>query len=110
HGREPGSPGRPAAGVCSRASTPLVTVVLHPDVPSPRCVEVTSRQRLRLVNRTGAGGREAAVATIRFAGFVATIEPRHAAILDQPFGEYLRPGTHAVEVGGAAGPVSVLLR
>jgi hypothetical protein len=110
HGREPGGSGRPAAGVCSRTSTPLVTVVLHADVPAPRCVEVTPSQRLQLINRTGAGGLPPTTATVRFAGFRATIEPNHAAVLDQPFGTYLRPGSHAVEVSGAAGPVSLLLR
>lgn len=109
HEREPGLQSLPAAGVCGRSSKPLVTIELFPDVPSPRCVEVSGAERLRLVNRSGAYGQQASVISVRFAGFAAKIQPNHAVIFAEPFGNYLRPGTHSVEVSGAPGPVSLRL-
>lgn len=109
HGREPGLPSPPAAGVCGRPSTALVTIELFPDLPSPRCVEVTGAERLRLVNRSGAYGQQPALVSVWFAGFAAKIRANQAVVFAEPFGDYLRPGTHSVEVSGAPGPVSLRL-
>jgi hypothetical protein len=110
HGREPGTPGHPASPVCGHSAGSIVNVALEPDVPQPRCVQVSANQELRLVNRTGDFGAQPSVASVRFAGFRARIEPNHAVIFAEPFGDYLMPGTHAVEVINAPGNVGVLLR
>ena len=42
-----------AAGICGQAEGEVVTMTIRPDVPDPRCLSVTSTQRLRVVNSRG---------------------------------------------------------
>jgi hypothetical protein len=96
-----------AAGACGLSRKRLPTIEFAPDVPVPRCIEALPGGRLRLVNRSGAYGMSPVPVTIRLAGFVASIPPNHAVILDEPLGRYLQPGGHSVMVSGAPGPAEV---
>lgn len=93
----------PAAGVCSQAPGGAADVTMNFDVPSPRCTEVTPDQILRVFNNT-----EEEI-TVSLADFSATIAPGGpAAVFDTPFGEYLQPGVHRINVSplyGESGPV-----
>jgi cytoskeletal protein RodZ len=100
---EPPDADVPAAGVCARADTSVVVVevVLDPDVPSPRCTEVTADQRLVVRNAT------TEAVTVTLADFRVTVAPGESELLDRPFGQYLAPGVHRVSTGalyGGSGP------
>lgn len=80
----------PAAGVCGAvdAAATVVVVTLNDDVPSPRCVKVTSTQKLKLVNKR--------TTTIK-AGmyeYTADIAPNGDYTLPLNFGTFLAPGVH----------------
>jgi hypothetical protein len=94
----------PAAGVCPESSKPVMSVDLHPDTPSPRCVVLHPDQRLRIVNLTNSWRGKASVVRIDFAGFRTKLAPGHAAILDAPAGSYLGTGTHGLALEGAPAP------
>lgn len=80
----------PAAGTCGEPTEPVVEVVVNPDIPSPRCVRVTTDQRLQIRNATDQP------ATVSLAHHSATIAPGETALFDQPFGDYLQPGVHRI--------------
>jgi hypothetical protein len=108
-GRVAGSAALPAAGVCPAPGSSVVTIALMTDVPAPRCVRVRSDQHLRVANETQALNGTPRVAHLHFAGFRATIAPGHAVLLDEPLGRFLTPGTFAVEVAPAPGPIALRL-
>lgn len=87
----------PAAGVClgRPEDIEIVAMVLRPDVPQPRCLEVHGSQRLRIVNE-----RAGAVQLV-FAAFELDIPAGQGRLLELPFEEYLEPGIHVVTVDGA---------
>lgn len=80
----------PAAGTCGSFTGTIVEIVLHPDVPSPRCIEVTAEQILQVTN---AAGEEV---TVTFGGSSVALADGDAYTFDQPFGDYLAPGVHRV--------------
>jgi hypothetical protein len=80
----------PAAGTCGSFSGTVVEIVLNPDIPSPRCVEVTADQRLQVRNAAGE------TVTVSFAGSSATLGDGVTHLFDQAFGDYLAPGVHRV--------------
>ncbi len=108
-GREPGEP-KGAAGACGRAHGEIPTLTIEPDVPSPRCLVVSPRQRLRVLNETGAEGAQGAKITIDFAGFHAAIPLGESVILEDRLGTYLMPGSHYLQVHGGPGPAEVRLQ
>lgn len=97
---EPPDGETPAAGTCSETGGATVEVVLAPDVPWPRCARVTADQRLQVRNDTDE------TVTVSFASFGAELAPGAAQLFDRPFGEYLQPGVHRVDVSlyGGSGP------
>lgn len=82
----------PTAGTCGTADIEVVEVVVNPDIPSPRCVQVTADQRLQIRNATDQP------ATVSLAQHSATLAPGETTLFDQPFGEYLEPGVHRVSM------------
>jgi hypothetical protein len=91
---------QPAAGICAEApGEPVVTVEIMPDIPSPRCLKVTSEQRLRVVNRTGA-----ALALILGNLPASSLQPNGETTFDQPFGKLLAPGVHVLDASPYFGP------
>ncbi len=97
--KTPADATQPAAGICPHAATDPVTITLAVDVPQPRCVAVSSNQRLRLVS-------DGAQVTVRFGPFSADLAPGQTVIFDRPFGDYLDPGVHLVTTStyGGSGP------
>jgi hypothetical protein len=92
----------PAAGICGMFDGDIVTLIIYPDIPDPRCVEVTSEQKLRVVNRRDEP-IQAAIGT-----FQADIPPDGEHTFDVPVGEYLMPGVHLLQVSPCCSPEVVL--
>ena len=82
----------PAAGICGRVEGGLVEVTFGsgPDgLPlGGRCLQVTPKQQLRLVNATAGQVR------FSFGAFEIDLAPGAAQLLDKAVGEYLAPGAH----------------
>jgi hypothetical protein len=83
---------QPAAGICGGFEGALVVITIYPDIPDPRCTIITPDQILKVVN-----SREETL-QVSIANFEATIEPGGERIFNLPFGQYLAPGVHNVEV------------
>jgi len=92
----------PAAGICGKFDGEVVTLTIYPDIPDPRCVEVTSEQKLKVVNRRGEP-IQVAIGT-----FEADLAPDEEHIFDLPVGEYLMPGVHLLQVSPCCSPEVVL--
>jgi hypothetical protein len=88
----------PAAGVClgRPEEIEIVAIVLHSDVPEPRCLEVHDSQRLRIVNE------RAESVHVVFASFELDIPPGQGRLLELQFEDYLMPGVHVIMVDGQA--------
>ena len=94
----------PAAGVCGRMDTSIVTVSIEPDAPKPRCASVAANQRLRVVNRTGDYGQRPRTVTVTWIpDRPFTLRPGESKTVRRPFGDYLAPGVHDLSVGSAYG-------
>jgi hypothetical protein len=98
---------RPASGMCEPSTGAIATVRLDPDIPDPRCIIVSSSQRLRVVNTSAGNGEHRKTVTISFAYFsprVLTV--RAATTFHRPVGQYLAPGVHDLHVSlyGGGGP------
>jgi hypothetical protein len=91
---------QPAAGTCAQPTQPVVEVVIHPDIPSPRCTRVTPEQRLQVRNDTDQE------VTVSLDAFTATLAPGATQADDRAFGDYLQPGVHRISVTlyGSSGP------
>jgi hypothetical protein len=88
---------QPAAGICGAAEGNIVTVRINPDVPDPRCVIITSDQRLNVINNRDE------VIQISLGVFEAEIDPGDESLAPLTFGEYLAPGVHLIEVSPCCG-------
>ena len=90
----------PAAGTCATPTGAAVEIVIHPDIPAPRCARVTADQHLQVRNASGQ------TVTVSFANFSAELAPGATQAHTRPFGEYLQPGVHRVSVSlyGDSGP------
>ncbi|HET8559476.1 MAG TPA: hypothetical protein VFL69_03065 [Marmoricola sp.] len=94
----------PAAGVCGRAASSVVTIRIEPDTPMPRCAQVRSDQMLRVVNRTGDYGQRAHQIRVSWLpGAPVTLAPGESATFRRPLGDYLQPGVHGLRVTAAYG-------
>jgi hypothetical protein len=86
----------PAAGVCPEASgrwvSAQITSKAGDNIPNPRCVQVTKRQRLKIINRTGVSIR------VTLGPFTIRLRPGAEGAFKKPFGAYLAPGVHSVRV------------
>jgi len=96
----------PAAGFCPEAGgrwvSAQITSIASKDsdgIPMPRCVQVTKRQRLKIINRAGVPIR------VTLGPITIRIRPGAEGVFNKPFGSYLAPGVHVVRVsGGHTGP------
>jgi hypothetical protein len=99
---------RPASGTCEPSTAgALATVRLDADIPDPRCIVVSSGQRLRVVNTSAGYGQQGKAITIRFASFPPRVlRVRAATTFHDPFGHYLATGVHDLHVSlyGGGGP------
>ncbi len=95
---------QPAAGVCPARDDSIVEIVLHVDVPAPRCVAVTGLQWVRIVNDGPATG-------ITFGTWHVELDAGAVTTTPLPVGAYAQPGpsTFAVDRFGGSGP-EVLVR
>jgi hypothetical protein len=88
----------PAAGACDpQPDSDVVTFTLQPDIPSPRCAQVTADQHLSLTNGTGQS------VTVTYAGRTLTIADGATEEINEPFGTYLALGVHVAHVDFYAG-------
>lgn len=98
-----GATGAPAAGICPADTSSKVDVVLHPDVPEPRCVRVTALQWLRIVN-------DGAATHVTFGTWNVDLAAGATATSPLPIGTYAQSGTVTIQVGrfGGSGPQVVI--
>jgi hypothetical protein len=93
----------PAAGICAGPAPEMVVQVeIWPDIPSPRCLQVTPEQRLEVVNRTQD------MIHVRLGNLEADIQPGGNHTFDVRLGDLLAPGVHRLEVSPYSGPEIVL--
>jgi hypothetical protein len=76
----------------------MVEIRIHADIPDPRCARVTPGQKLKLINAT------AGQVQVRIGLYEVEIEPVGEHTFDTPFGEYLAPGVHRLQVQPCCGP------
>lgn len=88
---------QPAAGICGRAEADIVVVTINPDVPDPRCVIIAPDQILKVVNN------RAEVIQVSLGVFEAEIQPGEDIVAELPFGDYLAPGVHVIDVSPCCG-------
>jgi hypothetical protein len=82
----------PTAGICASPEGDMVVVTINPDVPDPRCTKVRPDQKLTVLNKTQD------MLEVSIGRFTASLEPGAETIIDTPFGEYLAPGVHLLQV------------
>jgi hypothetical protein len=88
----------PAAGICGSVSTVGVVIRLDQDIADPRCVKVRANQTLSIYNNTDKN------LDVSFAGILQTeLAPGIKTSIDTPFGEYLAPGVHQLNVSPCCG-------
>jgi hypothetical protein len=87
----------PAAGACDFTTGTVVTVLMNPDVPMPRCVSLHPWQALRVVNNSALLGSTPKTITVRWADFPARVlRPGQSTTYKDPAGSYLAVGVHRV--------------
>ncbi len=89
---------QPAAGICAEGQDEVVAVDINADMPSPRCVKVTSQQRIEVRNRT----QSALQLELGFKR--AQVEAGGTYRFGQPVGEFLAPGVHVLLAAPFSGP------
>ena len=90
----------PGASPCDvpRSGT-VVTMIIGPDVPMPRCVRVRPAQRLELTNGTAISGLAGRRIVLRLAGYPVThLDPGGHITFRRPTGDVLAPGLHCLRV------------
>ena len=95
---EPAKSQSPAAGVCNTIPGHVASVVLNVDVPSPRCIKVTSIQLLQIINKT----KKLITFTLGYTNFF--ISPYSSTMINQNFGTYFAPGIHTILFGSLPSP------
>jgi len=88
----------PAAGICASFEGTLVTVTIFPGYADPRCTTVRPDQNLQIINRT------LAPLQVHIGTFSASLDPGADYSFRVPFGKYLAPGVHQVQVLPCCGP------
>ncbi len=95
----PDSTATETARGCSPYKAPIVTLTIDPDGMRPDCAIVGATQRLRLVNATNSYHQHGVTVTVHFAGLPPrTLKIGQATTYDTPFGTYLAPGQHYLQV------------
>ncbi len=88
---------QPAAGICGRAEGDIVVITINPDVPDPRCVIIAPDQILKVVNN-----RDEDI-QVSLGVFNASIPKGEDSVAELPFGDFLAPGVHVIEVSPCCG-------
>ena len=88
----------PAAGICAGFDGELVEIRINPDIPDPRCARINPGQRLKVINASGGQVQ------VHIGPYEEAIERSGEYTFDTPFGEYLAPGVHLVQVQPCCGP------
>jgi len=92
----------PAAGICGGFDGLVVEFRIEPGIPDPRCAVVKPDQQLKITNATD-GPLDIMIGT-----YSAHLEPGGEYMIDAPFGDYLAPGVHHLQVLPCCGPELVL--
>jgi hypothetical protein len=87
----------PAAGICPEVDGSIVTMIIRPDIPDPRCMIIQPDQRLRVVN-----DREITL-EVALGRLTATLDPGESVTFDVPFGDLLLAGVHPLLVDPCCG-------
>lgn len=87
----------PAAGICGGFEGDLVVITIYPDIPDPRCAIIKPNQMLKVVN-----SRQETL-QVSIANMTTTIDPGSEYLFSVPFGQYLAPGVHLIEVKPCCG-------
>jgi hypothetical protein len=87
----------PAAGICAAFDGLLVQVTLLPGIPDPRCTTVRSDQLLAITNQTGSP------VEVLLGQFAFSLDHEASYTIETPFGDYLAPGVHAIQVDPCCG-------
>jgi hypothetical protein len=93
---------QPAAGICAEFEGDIVTMTINPDIPDPRCIDIRPEQKLAVVNHRSETLR------VRIGSLETTILPEGQHLFDLPFGDYLAPGVHLLDVFPCCGGELVL--
>ena len=93
---------QPAAGICAEFEEEMVTMTINPDIPDPRCINIRPEQKLTVVNH------RIETLRVRIGPFETTILPEGQHLFDLPFGDYLAPGVHHLDVFPCCGGELVL--
>ena len=96
--KSPADSNTPAAGACGEATSSLVLVTIFPDVPSPRCVTVSTTQTLDILNNT-----DKTINAVLGSKKVTVAPNAHGYITDA-FGNYLEVGVHDMTASPYPGP------
>lgn len=81
----------PASGICSSESDQTVIITINDDTPDPRCVKVTSNQKLSIINKSKNSISINLSDTIK-----TTILPGKTYLFSQAVGLFLAPGVHSI--------------
>jgi hypothetical protein len=87
----------PAAGICASFEGDVVTINLFADIPDPRCTKVRPDQILTVSNQTQV------TLEVSIGSYKDSLEPGISNTFDTPFGEYLAPGVHQLQVTPCCG-------
>ena len=87
----------PAAGICASFEGDVVTITLNADIPDPRCAKVRPEQTLKVINNT------VSPLTVSIGPFKSALLAANEFSIDVPFGDYLQPGVHQLQVSPCCG-------
>lgn len=87
----------PAAGTCAQVQGKEVMIILNPDIPSPRCVIVSSEMNLSLINNTNTP------ITLDYGIYKSTIQPKSGYSFPGTIGSIFAPGVHRIMTSLYAG-------
>jgi hypothetical protein len=88
---------QPAAGICASFEGTVVTITINPDIPDPRCAKIKPEQTLTVVNNTHN------TLQVSLSEFTTSVEPGDTTVIKSPFGDYLEPGVHQLQVTPCCG-------
>jgi hypothetical protein len=83
--------------VCAEAAGDEAVMRLGPGIPDPRCLIVRKSQHLRVVNDTGAA------VTLGLGPFSFVLPANGETVIGPPFGDFLMPGVHTLQVDPCCG-------
>jgi len=89
----------PAAGICAGpAEGQTASIEIWPDMPNPRCLQLSPKQYLQVTNHTDTSLQ------YRLGHFSGELEVGETILLEQQVGSFLAPGVHLFMVSSYSGP------